>query len=213
MMLRTAPTVLLFSALVAGRVRAQGAAVGIGMAVSYGVLGVASVARLLEGGRTASVGDSLRLQVRRSDQSSEFFGRATAVTADSLTLQVGDSSARFAQNELSRAHMYSGEASQWAQGWAIGFTGGMLIGAGAGYINGGSPPECEIICLNREQTVLILGVFGAVSGSLVGAAIGSFVERPHWRPVDRFLTSAKIARVGFTPIVGRQTGIRLGVTF
>jgi hypothetical protein len=198
----------LLAASIATDAHAQvGAAIAGGLVVSYGVLSVKSVIRLLEPARQASVGDSLRIDRRGGSRLS---GRATTITSDSITLQTDDSSAVFALRDLSNVRAYAGVESKWAEGWAIGFSTGMALGALKGHSIGGSSPGCEIFCPNRDQTTLALGVFGAVTGSMIGAGIGGLTSLPHWRAVSRLVAPTNKSRVSIAPIVGsRELGARI----
>jgi hypothetical protein len=204
---RLAIAALLATSIPTGAQAQLGAAIAGGLVMSYGVLSVKSVAKLLESSRPASVGDSLRIDRRGG---SRFSGRATAITSDSITLQIDDSSAAFALPDLSNVRAFAGVESKWAEGWAIGLGTGMAIGGLKGFSLGASPPNCEVFCPNRDQTTLALGVFGALTGSIIGAGIGGLTSLPHWRTVSRLVPPTDKPRVSIAPMLGsRELGARI----
>jgi hypothetical protein len=196
---RVAITALLILAVAAATAQAQFEFIPIGLGIGYVGLSVGAMSRLMERGRNIVPGDSIRLVAQQQGRPSVYIGTATAISGDSVSIRYGDTTAAFAYTGVSRMYAYSGMESKWAEGWAIGFAGGALIGAVSGFASGGSPPQCEIICPNAEQTGLLVGIFGAVTGSVLGAGIGSLAQGPHWRAVKRNAPSGDTRHAGLSP--------------
>lgn len=186
--------------------RAQGmdAVAGLGLSLGYVTLGIAAGTRLLEGSVAAGLGDSLAVTWRAAGRWQTIRGRFTAADRDSIV--VGPT--RIARADLRGVHVYAGQERKWAQGWAWGFFGGGTTGAVLGFASGNDPSGD--IALTAKDKAAILGVVGAVSGSVAGTLIGLATTGDHWRSVSWVPDPP---RVGFEPIVGRSIGVAAHVSF
>jgi hypothetical protein len=190
--------------------RAQsGVIVGAGLAAGYGVLSIASIARLLERPRTARPGDAVRIVVMNGRQrTSEVRGTLGESPGDSIVVDVDGAPSRFALRDIPFLAVDRGDERKWAQGWAIGLGSGVVAGAVGGFASG-DDTHCDILCFSAQEKALILGIAGGVTGSVVGAAIGGLVVGHHWTSVNRLRES----RMALSPVIGRTTGLSARITF
>lgn len=205
-MLRRLLLVFAVVAIYARPASAQGIDVvaGLGLSLGYATLGIAAGTRLLEGSVAAGLGDSLAVTWREAGGWQTIRGPLTAVDRDFIV--VGPN--RIALADLRVAHVYAGQERKWAQGWAWGFLGGGTTGAVLGFASGND--RSGDIALTAGEKAAILGVVGALSGSVAGALIGLATKGDHWRSVSWVPDSP---RVGFAPIVGRSIGVATHVSF
>jgi hypothetical protein len=201
--MRAALVAIVLTACIQTPARAQNLiAIAGGTLFGFTSLSTIAMVRLLERGRPLSAGDSVRMVVRATTGSVRYAGRARAMTRDSITLEQADTTWTIARRNVASIRAYRGTERKWAQGWAVGLLGGAAIGALEGYSLGGSPPECEALCMNGPQTVVFVGIVGGMAGSALGTAVGTFIEGAHWRSVRERAALTDTLRVSFAPIIG-----------
>ncbi|HEY4129714.1 MAG TPA: hypothetical protein VGM50_03825 [Gemmatimonadaceae bacterium] len=209
---RSAAAGLLAIALLGSAAQAQVDAIVFGAGVGYIALSASAVARLLERGRTVAVGDSIRLVTREHGRPAEYFGTATSVGDDSISIEYADTTTTLAYRGVRRMHVYSGMESKWAEGWAVGFASGALIGALGSFSGGTRSSECDMFCPKPSQAPAVYGLVGAVVASTVTAGIGAFAEGPHWRSVNRNALPDDRRHMGLSPYIRpRRIGALLSV--
>jgi hypothetical protein len=190
-----------------------GEAIAVVGTAGYVVLSVASIARLAESDRRLGAGDSVRVFARIDRKLMERRGRLASLSADSIVLGDDGVDRAYPLALVSRIDVYAGQESKWAQGWAIGFVGGAALGGVAGFASGDDPPGCDFICLNAGQKGVILGVFGALTASTVGAGIGALARDDHWRAGRKPSKIDLASRLTIAPVVGRATGLAARIAF
>jgi hypothetical protein len=186
--------------------RAQGASdiVLAGVGIGYAALSIGAVHRLIEGSDNAPLGRDVHVSVTTGASVRELSGRLTAIDADSVTLLRNGDATRIARTSLRSMSVRQGRERKWAQGWGIGFLAGVTVGALGGLASGDDTSGDEF-SFTAPQKAIGLGIFGALSGSVLGSLVGALVDGDHWRSVDRLVPGTGIS---VTP--GRNGSLNLG---
>lgn len=127
------------------------------------------------------VGDRIRVVIAQP-AGTPLVGTVSAVTADSLLLQVEGTAAPLAieKSTIMKIDVSKGRHGHTGKGAGIGLGLGVLGGGIAGAID---EAHCNGICfLNTDASVeagaIVFGALGAVAGAL----IGTFARSERWRP-------------------------------
>ncbi len=175
--------------------------------VTWLALGVGAVIRVADVSHRATIGDKVQFDIATGNGAGvRVDARIASVSSDSIAVDVNGAPASFARRDVAGMRGYLGRESKWAQGWLTGF---VLGGGGLGLagLATGDDVHCSDFCFTAgENGVLGLAV-GGVAGSLLGAAIGTAFVGERWAPVNRIEAS----RVTVAPLIGRQTGLNIGV--
>jgi hypothetical protein len=194
--------------------RSQTEPVAIAVTAGVAALAVASIARLMDQGSDAAIGNDIRIAVRDEHDAFAARGTLTGFTRDSIELTANGSATRYARRNIRSMVTRMGTEGKWAQGWGV----GLLAGGGAfgafGFAFGDSV-VCDEVCLSRSESGVVLGIAGAVVGSTVGAIIGASIEGDRWSRVRRLRDPrvGVVPIVTISPVIGRTTGLMARISY
>lgn len=128
-------------------------------------------------GAVAAVGDTVRVF---APEDAVWRGRLTALTHDSLTLALADSSHTLARADVLRLERYEGREHKLKTGAGIGFLLGALLGGAVGYtgISDDGTSTSDRSPARAAGAGIGIGLLGAAVGGIIGAG----VVGDHWEP-------------------------------
>jgi hypothetical protein len=170
----------------------EGELVGTALTVGYVALGGSAVFRLLEPAVPLTIGAEVR--VSRAN-AGPLRGTLGALDSAGVTVRSAEGDVRVATGEVRGIRIYRGRESKWAQGFAIGFASGGVLGAATGFLSGDDDPG--FLSFTAPEKAVIVGIAGAVAGSTLGAVIGLTIRGDHWR---------RVKRVNAAPVLERGAG-------
>lgn len=121
-----------------------------------------------------------RVRVQTVDVEGWWYGAYQGVTKGRILLRPeGQDVFEFPLDKVARLEVYEGRRGHALLGMGLGLAGGVLLGAGL----------CSALCeegfFEKEESVAMAAVAGALTGTLVGGVLGAAVWRTdQWEPVE-----------------------------
>jgi hypothetical protein len=121
-----------------------------------------------------------RVRVQTVDVEGWWYGAYQGVTNGKILVRPeGDDVFEFPLQKVVRLEVYEGRRGHALAGMGLGLAGGALLGAGL----------CSALCeegfFEKEESIAMAAVAGALTGTLVGGVLGAAVWRTDkWEPVE-----------------------------
>lgn len=147
------------------------------------------------------LGDRVRLQT--ADVEGWWYGAYQGVTDGRILVRPeGHEVFEFPIGKVARLEVYEGRRGHALAGLGLGLVGGTLLGAGL------CTALCEEGLFEKEESIAMAAVAGALTGTLVGGVLGATVWRKDkWEPVELHVQTA--VAVGATGRFGVRVSIPL----
>ena len=164
----------------------------------------------------ATIGERVRIATPSQRGNFRYVGRVVAVSHDSISVQAEDGVRPVAIADITTLEVSGGRVTHGLQGMLY----GSAIGVGAGAIIGAATyhkPKCDYPtlfgCSNDGLGRGADALVGAITGGLLGLAVGGAYGIAHHTENWIVRSSAMPARVNFTPLRGGGARVQLSMRF